>query len=95
MPPLKSTPVNIHKNLTVQEISPQAIFLQMTVWVSLHSNSYGSPKKCMYNGTKYAMVIQGNPRLQIQTSVESKCSFLLVINSHFGPIIQRFHDTAT
>ena len=36
--------------------------------------------------------VQGHPRSSIQVSIKNACNFLLVINSNFGRISQRFRD---
>jgi len=63
----------------------------------IHSNFCGWLRKTHISATECVSAVQGHPRSLILAPIEMAyaTSYILVINSNFGPILHRFWDTAT
>jgi len=101
-PPPRGTPANIPINLIFPETRIIGLsFCRWQYWsIFIEICAVGS-KRRIFSVTECALAVQGHSRSfkvddfgtnRIRKRV---CDFLLVINSHYGPILHRFWDTAT
>jgi len=87
----------LHKTYLARNKDHLATFLPLTVWVYLHANFSGWPRKTCVNATECIIAVQGHfgstKVVDLGTNRKRVYDFLLVINSNLCRISHRFGGT--
>ena len=99
-PPPRGTPANIPISPRFSETSIIGLHFCRRLYGSIFIRicAVGS-KICIFSAKKWIFAVQGHSRLSkvddFGTNRKRTYDFLLVVNSNYGPILDRFRDTAT